>query len=253
LDLTTHKEMERQKNLMLGMTGHELKTPLAALKGMLQLAQRRLKRTMATPTQIPPEWEAFTHYLTKSLEDSVRQIDVQARLINDLLDVPRISAHTLKLSLQRCNLSNIVRQTIEDLRVTAPERSLLLELPEDPPVIVLVDTDRISQVVTNYIINALRYSGPDQPVRIGITVQEDNMVRVWVHDEGPGLSKEAQEGLWQRFHQVREASTQSSSEQGLGLGLYICQMLIGQHQGEVGVDSTPGEGSTFWFTLPLAT
>jgi PAS domain S-box-containing protein len=249
LDLTARKEVERQKDLFLGMTGHELKTPLAVLRGTLQLVQRRLKR-ITTTEQVSPEWKRFAQDLTKELEDLVRQIDVQTRLINDLLDVSLITTNTLKLELRRCELGSIVRETIKDWRVIAPERSLLLEVPEHPAVVVLADRERISQVVSNYVTNALRYSRPDQPVHIGLTIEE-GVARVWVRDQGPGLSVEAQKEIWQRFHQVREVPVLSGSEKGLGLGLYICQMLIAQHQGEVGVESTPGEGSTFWFTLPL--
>jgi hypothetical protein len=250
LDQTAHKEVERQKDLFLGMTSHELKTPLAALRGTLQLVQRRMKRVVTTADHLSPAMQTFFDGLTRSVADSVRQIDVQTRLINDLLDVSRITANTLKLSLQHCELGSIVRQTVEDLRVTAPERALLLDMPEHIEASVLADRDRISQVVTNYVTNALRYSGPDQPIHIGLTLQE-RMVRVWVRDQGPGLSEEAQKELWQRFHQVKGVPVLSGSGKGLGLGLYICQTLIAQHQGEFGVESTPGEGSTFWFTLPL--
>ncbi|EFH80018.1 PAS domain-containing sensor histidine kinase [Ktedonobacter racemifer] len=250
LDLTARKEVERQKDLFLGITSHELKTPLTALRGTLQLIQRRLKRVVTTADNVSPEWSTFVQGLTKNLEDCARQVDAQTRLINDLLDISRITSNTLKLSPQRCELVSLVRETVEDLRVTAPERSLLLEMPENTLVHVLADRDRISQVVTNYVTNALRYSRPDQPVHIGLTA-EKGVARVWVRDRGPGLSAEAQKEIWQRFHQVKGVPVQSGSGKGLGLGLYICQMLIAEHQGEVGVESTLGEGSTFWFTLPI--
>lgn len=249
LDQTARKEIERQKDLFLGMTGHELKTPLAALRGTLQLIQRRMKRVTSTADSLSPELRAFFAGLTKSVTDSVRQIDVQTRLINDLLDVSRITANTLTLDRVRCDLTSIVRQTVEDLRVTAPDRALLLDVPEQTPVSVLADRDRISQVVTNYVTNALRYSPADQPIQVGLTIEEQ-VARVWVRDRGPGLTEEAQKEIWQRFHQVKGVPVLSGSGKGLGLGLYICQMLIAHHQGEVGVESVPGEGSTFWFTLP---
>lgn len=252
LDLTAQKETERQKDLFLGMTSHELKTPLATLKGTLQLVQRRLKRTITTTDHLSPEWSTFAQGLSKNLEDSVHQIDVQTRLINDLLDISRITANTLELSLHPCDLVSIVRATAEDLRVTAPEHVLLLELPEHTVVNVLADRDRISQVITNYVTNALRYASPSQPSAIGLTIQEDT-ARVWVRDKGPGLTEEAQKEIWQRYHQVKGVPVQSGSGKGLGLGLYICQTLIAQHQGACGVESTPGEGSTFWFTLPMVT
>jgi len=196
--------------------------------------------------------KSFWTDLSECLANSARQVDVQTHLINDLLDVSRVTAKTLKLELERCDLVSLVRETVEDLRVTVPEHSLVLELPEHVVANVLADQARIGQVVTNYVTNALRYSPTDQPVRIGLTLQE-NMARVWVRDWGPGLSKEAQKEIWQCFHQAKEVPVQSGSGKGLGLGLYICQMLIAEHQGEVGVESVPGEGSNFWFALPLTT
>ena len=117
---------------------------------------------------------------------------------------------------------------------------------------VLADAQRIGQVVTNYLTNALKYSAVDRPVAVGLQV-EDQQACVWVRDEGPGLSPGEQERIWGRFHQAQGIVVQSGSGVGLGLGLHISQTIIEQHQGQVGVQSTPGQGSTFWFTLPLAT
>src|SRR5258708_35596804 len=191
LDLTARKEMERQKDLFVGMTSHELKTPLAALKGTLQLVQRRLKRVVTTADHVSPEMHTFFESLTKDLADSVRHVDVQTRLINDLLDISRITTNTLKLELEHADLITIVRETVEDMRVIVPERVLLLTLPEHTVVNVLADRNRISQVVTNYITNAIRYTSPDQPIYIGVTVEQD-LARVWVQGTGPGLSEAAQ-------------------------------------------------------------
>jgi hypothetical protein len=250
LDLTARKEIERQKDLMLSMTSHELKTPLAALKGTLQLTKRRMQRAISAQEQVSPAMSAFFDGLAKSVEDSLRQIDVQTHLINDLLDASRITAGTLKLEWEPCDLVTLVSETTEDLRVTAPQRALVLDVPEHGEVMVLADRARISQVVTNYITNAVSYSPADLPIHIGLTL-EKNAARVWVRDQGPGLKEEAKEHLWQRFSQIKEIPAQGGSGKGLGLGLYICHTLIAQHQGEVGVESAPGKGSTFWFTLPL--
>jgi signal transduction histidine kinase len=245
-------EANEAKDLVLGVVSHELKTPLTTLKGTLQLLQRRAERVAPVAGQVSSEVSAFFETLPGSLARAVHQIDVQTHLINELLDISRITAGRLDLSLCPCNLVSLVRETVEDLRLLAPNRSLLLTVPEQTPVIVLADGERLSQVLTNYVTNALRYAPADQPIRIGLTIEEV-VARVWVRDQGSGLSEQAQRDVWQRFHQVKGVPVQNGSEKGLGLGLAICQTLIASHQGTVGVDSTPGKGSTFWFTVPLVT
>ena len=116
---------------------------------------------------------------------------------------------------------------------------------------VIVDPERIGQVVTNYLTNALKYSPADKPVEISVRVEE-NQARVSVRDEGPGLSLEEQEHIWDQFYRVPGVEVQSGSSVGLGLGLHICRTIIERHHGRVGVQSAPGKGATFWFVLPLA-
>jgi len=116
---------------------------------------------------------------------------------------------------------------------------------------VVVDADRLGQVVTNYLTNALKYSPTYRPVAVGLDIEE-KWAQVWVRDEGPGLPPEEQEAIWERFHRVKGIEVQSGSGIGLGLGLYICRTIIERHQGQIGVESAPGQGSTFWFTVPLA-
>ena len=249
-DLTAHKEVDRQKDFFLAMTGHELKTPLTALKGTLQLLQRRVQHFSTKPEVPLSEMRTFLDDCSERLTGAVRQVDVQTHVINDLLDVSRMATNTLQLEQEPCDLVSLVSETVADLRLTAPSRSLLFAAPEHLTLMVLADRYRIGQVVRNYVTNALRYAPAAQPIQIGLSVREQS-ARVWVQDRGPGLSKEEQEEVWQRFRQVKGVATQGGSEKGLGLGLYLCQMLIAEHQGQVGVESTPGEGSTFWFTLPL--
>lgn len=245
-------EANEAKDLVLGVVSHELKTPLAALKGLLQLLHRRAERVAPAADQQSPEVSAFFETLPGQLSRAVHQIDVQTHLINELLDLSRITAGTLNLSLAPCNLVTLVRETVDDLRLLAPDRSLLLALPEQESVMILADAERLSQVLTNYGTNALRYAPADRPIQIGLTLEEGN-ARVWVQDHGPGLSEDAQKAVWQRFRQAEGVAVQSGAEKGVGLGLAICQTLITAHQGTVGVESTIGDGSTFWFTVPLLT
>lgn len=185
------------------------------------------------------------------LERAERQANVQNRMVSDLLDISRLQADKLALHLVPFDLATIVRQMVEDQRSTTPKRALYLEMAEEETAPVNADPERIGQVLNNYLTNALKYSPVDRPVEVQLK-KEGNVVRVLVRDEGPGLTPSEQEQVWDRFYQVEGIKRQRGSSVGLGLGLYICLVIIEQHQGEVGIESVKGEGSTFWFTLPLA-
>ncbi len=245
------REANRQLETFLGMASHELKTPLTSIGMGLQMIQRRIQRlTLSLPEAVGdqlPQAEAVQALAETTLQQGERL----NRLVNDLLDTSRIHAGRLELYLKRVNLVDIVRATVEEQRQTFPERSVTLHLPETP-VMVRADADRIGQVVTNYLTNAFKYSREDRPVEVGVEV-EGTWGRVWVRDQGQGLLPDEQEHIWERFYRVPGTQIQSGSGVGLGLGLYISKTIIEQHQGQVGVQSKPGEGATFWFTLALET
>lgn len=113
------------------------------------------------------------------------------------------------------------------------------------------EEQRLQQVLSNYLTNALKFAPASAPVHVGLAV-EGASVRVWVQDHGPGLTQEQQAHIWDQFYQVAQTPVQSGWKVGLGLGLYICQRLMQRQQGEVGVESVPGQGATFWFTLPVS-
>jgi PAS domain S-box-containing protein len=250
LDMTAQKDADRQKDAFISLISHELRTPLTSIKGNIQLAQRRLKHLLQRAELLSPEEQKSTHDVQILLERAIHQAGIQNRLINDLLEVSRIDANKLELSLAPHDLRTIVHETIENLHSTTPSRQLLFEYAEYPPVLVMVDTDRIGQVIANYVTNAFKYSEPSEPVIVGLTVEETE-AKVWVRDWGPGLTAEEQEKIWHRFYQVSSNQISGGPKVGLGLGLYLCRNLIKRHNGNVGVESQPGQGSTFWFTLPI--
>ncbi|HZT99357.1 MAG TPA: ATP-binding protein [Ktedonobacteraceae bacterium] len=243
------REASRRTDEFIGITSHELKTPLTTIKGNLQLARRRIRTVLR---EVSSESERLLRLLEEvqtMLDRAERQVDIQNRLVRDLVDTSRIQADRLELHREPTDLVTIVRNAVEDQHFAAPARTIsfqtsLLEVS------VLADAERIGQVVTNYLSNALKYSPEDSPVSVRVSVDERE-ARVEVIDKGPGLSTEQQTRIWERFYRVPEIRVQSGSGVGLGLGLHICRMLIEQHGGHVGVKSTPGKGSTFWFTLPL--
>jgi signal transduction histidine kinase/PAS domain-containing protein len=245
-ELALRKANERM-DTFLGVAGHELKTPLASMKLGLQLAERRIGRLAQWSTDLAKEVAPGLELIARTQ----RQAERLERLVNDLLDVSRVQAGKLELHLEAADLAAVVRDAVEEQRQAAPARTIVLQLPDDLYVHLTADADRIGQVVTNYLTNALKYSPADHPIVVGVAA-DDRQARVWVRDEGPGLPAEEQERIWERFHRVEGIEVQSGSGVGLGLGLHICRTIIERHQGQVGVESAPGRGSTFWFTLPLA-
>lgn len=265
-DITERKQMERelaeraaalevanrQMDEFLSIVGHELRTPLASIKPNLQLAERHIQRLAEqlgaeTPEAGARDRLALLHTLVDRAQHQVRRM---TRLVNDLTDASRIQSDRLELMLEPCDLAAIVRECVEEQRQSTSSRSIELDLPETP-VPVEADPLRIGQVVMNYLTNALRYTPPEQPIRV--TVRETNgQARVAVRDEGPGIPLEEQDRIWQRFHRVTGTQSRSEYGVGLGLGLFISKSLVERHGGQTGVESSPGQGATFWFALPLA-
>jgi signal transduction histidine kinase len=152
-----------------------------------------------------------------------------------------------------CDLAETVRTCIDTQRLVWPGRTITLDEPAED-VHIRADADRIGQVVTNYVTNALKYSAADQPVAVSLRL-EGTEAYVQVRDQGPGLTVEQQTHIWDRYHRVQGVAVQDNTRGAggsLGLGLYISRTIIEQHGGRVGIESRPGTGSTFWLALPLS-
>jgi signal transduction histidine kinase len=237
------REARAQMEAFLGVAGHELKNPLACMKLCLQVVEQRIQRKAGAV----PEAER----LLQPLAQAERQEERLDRLVDDLLDVSRVQKGKLDLHLAPTDLAAIVREVVEELRQVYPERTLLLVFREDLRVPVLADAYRLGQVVTNYLTNALKYSAADRSVAVDLAAEAQE-ARVEVRDEGPGIPAREQERIWEPYYRVGGIEVQSGTGVGLGLGLPICRAIIERHQGQVGVKSAPGQGSTFWFSLPQA-
>ena len=192
--------------------------------------------------------------LVEDVQELLYRVDqlvgVQNRLVTELLAVSSIQVSKLDLQFQPYRLIPLVLQVAERLASTTSTNRLRVVAGDEERVCVLMDGERIEQVLNKYITNALTYSMLDRPVEIHVQAQ-GQYARVSVHDAGPGLTPEEQEHVWERFYRVSRVVAQANFRGGLGLGLYLCRTIIELHQGQVGVESVVGEGSTFWFTLPL--
>ncbi|GAC1361583.1 MAG: hypothetical protein NVSMB44_15450 [Ktedonobacteraceae bacterium] len=262
-------ETNRMMDEFIGIAGHELRTPLTTIKASVQLANRQVGRLLSVPDTLPAAAEKQLTVVKGHLDRTERQIGMQNRLVSDLLDVSRIHADRLELHPELRDLVTVVRDVVEDQHYLTPQRTLNLSFntsntsntdnnnkaahangtPDE--ILVLADADRIRQVISNYLSNALKYSEASKPVSISVDLL-DTLVRVSVRDEGPGLTLEQQQHIWDRFYRAPGIEVRTGSGVGLGLGLHISRTIIERHDGQIGVNSAPGHGSTFWFTLPLA-
>lgn len=157
----------------------------------------------------------------------------------------------MELNVTQCDLAALTRDQAGAVRVSAPERDIRLHILAEGPVWVVADADRIGQVITNYLTNALKYSPDDQAVDVWVTAEGD-WARVAVEDRGLGIAPDDLEHIWQPFYRIAGVAMQRGASSGLGMGLYISKTIVELHGGQVGVESVVRRGSTFWFALPMA-
>jgi signal transduction histidine kinase len=232
----------------LGVVSHELRTPLTTLQANIQLLARRLDALARPRGNLEDDTRAVVllRALVERCEQSLRRL---GRLIGDILDTAHIQHVRLEFRMASCDLDMLVRQMVQDQALLNPTRQIQW-MATACTVPVLADAGRIEQVLTNYLSNALKFSHEGQAVEVRLETA-DGLARVSVHDEGIEVPLEEQAHLFERFHQAEAPAWQSGSQIGLGMRLYISKTIVLRHRGQVGIESTPGHGSTFWFTLPL--
>lgn len=243
----------------LDITAHELRSPLTSSTLAIQLASRLLYGMLAHASADDDTLSAQLEPLHELLMQAASSLDQLNRLVGDLADVSRIRTGTLALHPAPCDLAAVVREVVEEQRKLVPHRAIRLRMPARPFAPLLADSDRVRQVVTNYLTNALRYTPADQPINVRIQ-RRPRCMYVSVRDEGPGVPRDQRQRIWKRFHRaggtpvVADAAggnAQTVPGLGLGLGLHICKSIVERHGGKVGLRSARGRGSIFWFTLPM--
>ena len=228
-DITERKAHESEMVETLDNVAHELNSPLAALDMLAQILTREAR--------LPSSQIAI-------LNEKLKQL---SQISGDLRTALTLESASFPLNREKTDLSALCARIATDQRAQTG-REVMALLP-DHPVYANVDPVRIGQTLTNLISNAIKYGPKEQPVTMRL-LEIDDAVRVETHDEGPGIPPEVQQRLFERFYRAPSVKHRQS---GIGLGLYISRRLVELHGGHIHVESEPGHGTTFWFTLPLQT
>src|SRR5437773_4494335 len=231
-------EVNEMKDQFISMASHELKTPITTIRGQAQLMLRRLTKQK----ELSQEFADVRTALEKIDEQTYRL----SALVDDLLDLGSIRAGKTELRPGRCDLCEICRSVVDE-QCLLTGRVIEVELPE-APVMLEADSERLSQVGTNLVSNAIKYSPDGSPVKVSV-VRQENTARLAVQDFGQGMEKEQLKHIFEPFYRAPEA--QSSKKSGWGLGLVICKDIVERHGGRIWCESREGEGSTFYVELPL--
>jgi len=231
--ILTIEKIDSTRRGFVASISHELRTPLTIMQGYTEalmdgMAQDDLQREK---------------YLMNIYEETIRL----RRLVDDLLDLRRLETGTISINLDRADLSDIIQSVSNLFSETFSQRdvSISINIPQ-VRLIARGDPDRLKQVVINLVDNAVRFS-PDGGT---VDVKGEEVyghIRVSVRDQGPGVREEEMQLIWERFYKSDNSRTRRNS--GSGLGLAIARQIIEMHGGQVGIESAPGKGSTFWFTV----
>ena len=231
------EKADKLKDQFLSMASHELKTPITSIQGQAQLGMLRLKKLGELPSELVP--------VRTSLERIDQHTHRLNNLVEDLLDLSILSSGKTALRATDCDLAAVCREVITEQH-SLSGRAIELELPASP-VVVQADCERLSQIVTNLVTNAIKYSPENSAVQVRVS-QSGDKAMIQVHNEGSPIPQEQQANLFEPFYRTPDA--QSSSKKGWGLGLAISKEIVERHNGHIQVESSEEQGTTFTIELP---
>ncbi|GAA4087220.1 PAS domain S-box protein [Mucilaginibacter panaciglaebae] len=231
-DITEKKQEEQRKNDFIGMVSHELKTPLTSLTAIIQAAHSKLRHN-----EDP--------FLSGAMEKANYQARRMATMINGFLNVSRLEAGKLLIEKQPFDLDQLLREILEETRLTVTTHSFSLE--ECDHIAVNADRDKISSVISNLISNAVKYSPKGSSIDIRCKINKETVI-VSVKDDGMGIKSEDIGHIFERYYRIETSVTRHIS--GFGIGLYLSAEIIKRHGGDIWVESESTKGSIFYFSLP---
>jgi len=228
--------LNTQKNELLGIAAHDLRNPLSAVQVYSELLLHTLNENLTDKQQ---------DFLEHIHQSSV----FMTQLIDDLLDLSKIESGTLVLEKHRFDYMVLVQHNVQTNKVLAEKKHIAIELHHEPPIpFLLIDPQKIEQVLNNLLSNAVKFSYPDTVITVRVFLR-DNAVVTEVIDQGQGIPLEELPNIFKTFH--RSSVQATDGEKGTGLGLAIAKKIIEGHNGILKVESQVGKGSTFSFQLPV--
>lgn len=230
-DLRKEKARERHKDEFINILSHELKTPITSIKAMNQLLMRQFTDANDTNKR-----------LSKRIDQETDRLN---RLIQDYFELSRVQTGKMKLHPEIVNIDKLIREIVDTLSITYPERQLEIEGKTNGTV--LLDKDRITQTIINLVNNAIKYSPPKKKILVLLS-SDQRQVTIGVRDYGKGIAPEYQKKIFDQFYQIESGSQKTK---GLGIGLFIANHIVKLHGGKMWIESVLNSGSTFYFTLPL--
>ena len=233
LDISATVEFQQQKDDFLAIASHELKTPLTSIKAYNQLLSSLIKKGD----------QIISLNIIKKTE---RQIEKMIKLIHNFLDLSKLENAQLKLQKEDFDLNDLVSETINYYNLPENKERLRFQKAELPHI--HADKSKIGHVIDNLLSNALKYSGPNDPVLL-TTITHRHSVILCVQDQGRGINESSKEKIFQRFY--RADNIVGGTTSGFGIGLYFSSEIIKLHGGKIWFKSNEGEGSTFFFSLPI--
>lgn len=232
-DIAVRRRMDQLKDEFIGLISHELRNPLTVIIGGINTALSERER-------LSPE------EITQLLQDAASEAESLSHLIWNLLELSRSQANRLLIYPEPIRIDDITEQIVEKMQLQSPLHRFVMDFPDDcPPV--HADQLRLERILHNLLENAVKYSPVGREIHISARTKTDSMV-IGVSDEGDGISAEDLENLFDSFYRLREHELAGIT--GTGLGLSVCKILVEAHGGTVWVKSEPGQGSTFYFSLP---
>lgn len=235
VDITEQKKLDQLKDDFIGLVSHELRSPMTVVTGAINTALTEAERLSPEETR-------------QLLKDAALEAESLSNLLANLLELSRVQAQRLVLYAEAIDVKKVIRDAVDKIKRQYSTHKFVLSLPRHlPPV--YADPLRLERILYNLLENAVKYSLSGGEVRVSVEPQEEHLV-IGVSDQGIGISPADQKKLFEPFQRLEKSRL--SGVRGVGLGLMVCRRLVEAHGGHIWVESKPGHGSSFFFTMPLS-